>query len=133
MKQREVDLFLTPTELASVLNVSVQGLYKQLKELDIQTRNTKGKHKIYPQEMRRFVELKGLSIPQEIIALHIVKGGVGKTTLVHSLAARSSVYGFRTLMVDLDQQANLTTSFGVYSESKKDPTLLDVLEGSLNG
>ena len=130
MKTIDLDLFVTPIELASLLKISVQALYKQLKDNNISTRNGNGRHKIYPGEMRRFLEIKKLFIPKSIIALHIVKGGVGKTTLVHALASRASAYGFKTLMVDLDQQANLTTSFGIYTQPKKDPTILDVIGGS---
>lgn len=127
MKAINIDLFITPSELASLLKLSVQALYKQLKENNIDTKNAQGRHKIYPLEMRQFLNLKNLFIPKSVVAVHIVKGGVGKTTLVHALAARASAYGFKTLMVDLDQQANLTTSFGIYAQPKKDLTILDVV------
>lgn len=39
------------------------------------------------------------------------KGGVGKTTLVYHLAHMFSLLGVRTLAVDLDPQANLTSAF----------------------
>ncbi|MFQ5671510.1 MAG: ParA family protein [Nitrospinales bacterium] len=39
------------------------------------------------------------------------KGGVGKTTLVYHLAHMFSRMDFRTLAVDLDPQANLTSAF----------------------
>ena len=40
------------------------------------------------------------------------KGGVGKTTTVFTLAAAMADLGRRVLAVDLDAQANLTSSFG---------------------
>ena len=40
------------------------------------------------------------------------KGGVGKTTTVFTLAAAFAELGRRVLAVDLDAQANLTSSFG---------------------
>ncbi len=46
-----------------------------------------------------------------IIALTNHKGGVGKTTSVASISASLASKGYRTLMVDLDTQANLTGSF----------------------
>lgn len=134
MKTTDLDIFLTPSELAPLLKLTIQGLYKQLREADVETKlERNGRHRIYPREMRKFVDAKGYEIPKGVIALHIVKGGVGKTTLAHGLASRASAYGFKTLMVDLDQQANLSTSFGVFSRPKEDPTLLDVTTGSLNG
>ncbi len=54
-----------------------------------------------------------------VTAIAAQKGGTGKTALAGSLASQWAYAGFRTLVVDLDQQANLTFAFGV------DPTLLD--------
>ena len=45
-----------------------------------------------------------------IIAVAIHKGGQGKTTTVASLGSILSQKGYRVLVVDLDAQANLTTS-----------------------
>lgn len=134
METTPLDLYITPGEAANLFGITVQGLHKQLKENGIQTKVSKnGRHMIYPTEMRKLLEVKNLTIPSAVIALHIVKGGVGKTTLVHGLASRASAYGFRTLMIDLDQQSNLTTSFGVYSTPKEDPTLMDVTTGNFKG
>lgn len=46
-----------------------------------------------------------------IIAIANHKGGVGKTTSVGSIGSILSSMGKRTLLIDLDAQANLTTSF----------------------
>jgi chromosome partitioning protein len=54
-----------------------------------------------------------------VTAVAAQKGGTGKTALVGSLASQWAYAGFRTLMIDLDQQANLTFAFAV------DPALLD--------
>lgn len=49
----------------------------------------------------------------KIIAFINQKGGVGKTTTTASVAAALANMGHRTLVIDLDGQCNLTTSFGV--------------------
>lgn len=47
------------------------------------------------------------------IAVVIHKGGVGKTTTAKNIAAALAMRGKRTLLVDLDEQANATKGLGV--------------------
>lgn len=61
-----------------------------------------------------------------IISIYNQKGGVGKTTTAHTLAAGLSKRGFSVLAVDLDGQANLTNIFGVGST---DNTAFELLTG----
>lgn len=60
----------------------------------------------------------------KIIAIACHKGGVGKTTTVSSLGGLLSLRGgCRTLLVDLDPQRNLTTTF---TDGEFDRTIFDV-------
>lgn len=61
-----------------------------------------------------------------VTAIAAQKGGTGKTALAGSLAAQWGYAGYRTLLIDLDQQANLTYAFGV-DPTRLDATVVDVL------
>ena len=66
-------------------------------------------------------------MPQAVVtAIAAQKGGTGKTALAGSLAAQWGYARYRTLLVDLDQQANLTYAFGV-DPTRLDATVVDVL------
>ena len=60
-----------------------------------------------------------------IIAIGNRKGGVAKTTTVSSLAGYFANQGFRVLAVDLDTQANLTTTF---LKDIPDDTVTDIFD-----
>jgi len=63
-----------------------------------------------------------------VLAVANQKGGVAKTTTVHSLGAALAQLGERVLLVDLDPQACLTFSLGLDPEALA-PTLHDVFVG----
>ncbi len=76
------------------------------------------------EQAERCVELGGRGIPRRICIVN-QKGGVGKTTTAFTLAAALADIGRRVLAVDLDAQANLTTSFGF------DPDTIDLTSADL--
>ena len=55
----------------------------------------------------------------ETIAVMNQKGGCGKTTTVVNLATSLAAMGKAVLVVDMDPQANATTSFGINKTKKK--------------
>ncbi len=58
-----------------------------------------------------------LKLKKKLIAtIYAPKGGVGKTTIAANLASIYALMGLRTLIIDLDFQANLTLAFGYDSE-----------------
>ena len=64
-----------------------------------------------------------------IIAIANHKGGVGKTTTVANLGSILSKKGFHVLLVDLDAQANLTTSLAATFEGA---TVYEALTGKVD-
>jgi chromosome partitioning protein len=65
-------------------------------------------------------------MPGRVYALANQKGGVGKTTTTINLAACLAEAGERTLVVDLDPQANATSGLG---ERANGTSSLDLLDG----
>jgi chromosome partitioning protein len=59
------------------------------------------------------------------------KGGVGKTSIVCNLAAAAAATGRRTLVVDLDPQADTTRYLLGAAAAEVTPTLFDFFQGSL--
>lgn len=63
-----------------------------------------------------------------IISIANHKGGVGKTATAQNLGACLAIKGFKTLLIDLDAQANLSLSFGVQEAEK---SVYEALRGEM--
>jgi len=124
---------LTAIELADALGITPQALHKYCKQNSLEGSVNRRKYYLPPEMVRRLAELRGLPRKKGIFATHLVKGGVGKTTLTSAVATRASAYGHKVLMIDLDQQGNLGASIGYVAKLKQNPTLFDLYLGTFNG
>lgn len=120
-----IDPKITAAEIASYLHLTVQAIHKRIKVL--QLKEKKSQNRVYfGHEAAR--KILNQDYKQLKIAMSVVKGGVGKTTLTEALAIRACLYGLRVLCVDVDQQANLTKGFGMDQAAKECPVMIDLVE-----
>jgi chromosome partitioning protein len=113
---------MTSKDAADFLGISTRQVYKRLLDEDLpHTRIGSYVYFGYPSARQLF----RLGVKPKAISFQIVKGGTGKTSLACAVAVRANLYGLRVLCIDLDQQGNLTNSFGVDAESL--PVMVDIL------
>jgi chromosome partitioning protein len=121
-----VNARMTAVEAASFLGVTVQAVHKQLRSKDLPFEKSQNRVFFTHETSRR---LFPIDFRQKIIAIQIVKGGTGKTSLAQSIAIRANLYGARVLCIDLDQQGNLTQAFNINPEEL--PAMVDLITDDL--
>jgi len=117
------------SEISEHLEITRQGLHKKLKTLGIVPPKEGNTYYIDHATAKQLFQYE---FEPKVIAVQVVKGGVGKTTLTHSIAVNASLYGAKVLCIDLDQQSNLTLAFDKSSEAKESPVMIDILDGDAN-
>ncbi len=122
-----MDARITATEAAQLLGISVQAIHKKLKTQDLPFEKSQNRVFFGHSTARN---LFNFSFKPKTVAVEIVKGGVGKTTLVQSIAVRTSLFGGKVLCIELDQQGNLTQSFNVNPDEK--PVMVDIIKEKLD-
>jgi len=122
---------LNTSDIASILGgITLQAVHKALKTHEIQTEITNIRKKIIPAlSVRKLLNARGFCYPKLNISFQIVKGGVGKTSLSYALGLRASHYGAKILLVDLDQQGNLTRSLNV--QARENHVWLNVIRDKI--
>ncbi|HEY2566753.1 MAG TPA: AAA family ATPase [Candidatus Aquirickettsiella sp.] len=124
-----IDAKITAAEVASYLNITVQAVYKRIKANGLKEKQA-GSRIYFGHETARKIICP--NVRQLKVALAVVKGGVGKTTLAEALAIRSALYGLRVLCIDVDQQANLTKGLGMDNLAKECPVMIDLVEKKMD-
>ena len=127
-------------EVSELLGVSTKTLQRGQKsgELPVGERAPGNRLLFSLDEIHAIQDKLGLSPARDpaidkpvVLAVANFKGGVGKTSTAIHLGQYFALRGYRTLMVDLDAQASLTTLFGILPDTEVDTatTALPYFEG----
>ncbi len=127
------DYFLTAQELGEVLGVTAQAVHKFCRENGIEKKGTNKSDRIYPAQVREITDMRQIPRVKKKVAIHTVKGGAGKTTIAHGVGTRASSYGFKTLLIDLDKQANLTMSLALHPKKDDFCNFMDLYTAERDG
>tara|TARA_B100000586_G_scaffold17630_1_gene11775 strand:+ start:410 stop:1330 length:921 start_codon:yes stop_codon:yes gene_type:complete len=112
------------TDIADFFNISVQAVHQKIKKNNLDCKRIQNKLYLSHSDSKKIINFE---FNKKIFAFQIVKGGVGKTTLLHSIATKISLLGAKTLLIDLDQQANLTQACNI--DSRDLPVMINVING----
>ena len=116
------DARITAVDAAQLKKVTTKAIHKELRAKGL--KSFKSNNRVYfgHETARNIFNPK---LKKSIISFQIVKGGTGKTSIAHSFAIRSSLYGAKVLCIDLDQQGNLSQAFGVNCNDT--PVMVDII------
>jgi chromosome partitioning protein len=126
MIQENINAKMTAAEAANFLGMTLQYVHKHLKLKNLISYKSQNRV-FFGYETSK--QLFNIRFTPKIISFQIVKGGTGKTSLAHSFAVRSNLYGARVLCIDLDQQGNLSQAFNI--NPKDTPVMIDILKDNL--
>lgn len=114
-------------EVALLLNTSVQNIHKKIKDKKLPIK--KSQNRVYFGHAAA-KEIFDFNIEPKVFSFQLVKGGVGKTAISFNFAVRSALIGAKVAIIELDQQSNLTRTFGV--DHSETPVMIDIVKERLN-
>ncbi len=124
------DFFITLTDLAYFMKITPSELSKKMKASKKDLVMVHRRACVKPLDVREILEKEGVKYQHRVISFQMLKGGVAKTTSALNFAIRANMYGARVLVVDLDQQANISFALGV--EDPDLPVWVDVVEDKVS-
>jgi chromosome partitioning protein len=131
----------TLTEVAELVELPRKTLEYAIQTKDLPKGESNGRKRFFSlkdiEAFRRHagtLPWRGPGTRPAIITVANFKGGVGKTSAAIHLAQYFALRGYRTLAVDLDAQASLTTLFGMLPDSDipDEATSLPYFSGDTN-
>jgi chromosome partitioning protein len=114
----------TLTEVAELVPMARKTLEYAIQTKDLPKGDALGRKRLFTlkdvEDFRRYagtLPWRGPGTRQAVVTVANFKGGVGKTSAAIHLAQYFALKGYRTLALDLDPQASLTTLFGLLPDS----------------
>lgn len=120
--------WLSVADLKELLKISDEEFKSLTHALGLKPLLYQGRAYLSPENVRKVLLDQGYGYfePAKVFSFQMLKGGVAKTTSCYNFAIRAHMYGARVLLIDLDQQANLSFAFGI--DDLAAPVFVDVLE-----
>jgi chromosome partitioning protein len=131
----------TLTEVAELVPLARKTLEYAIQTKDLPKGESDGRKRLFSlrdvEEFRRYagsLPWRGPKTKPAIITVANFKGGVGKTSTTVHLLQYFARRGYRTLGIDLDPQASLTTLFGLLADTDvpNEATALPYFNGDVN-
>jgi len=110
------------SEASEALGMTAQALHNQIKRKNLE--HGKSRNRVYFGHQTA-KSLLSLSFSPQVLCFQIVKGGTGKTSMCLAVGVRASLYGAKTLLIDLDQQGNLTKACRV--DTHDNPIMIELI------
>lgn len=121
-------------KVQSLLGITKPTLLKKVETYSLQPDKTVSGENIFRWQhiikLNQILKFGNSALGTKVFSICQNKGGVGKTTSVINLATALSYIG-KTLIIDLDSQANLSQSFDIYL-TNNDKSVVDILENPDN-
>lgn len=118
-----MDPKMTISEAAAYLKITPQAIHKRIKSKELPI-SIKQNRFYFGYETARY--LFDIPFSKKSRAIQHVKGGVGKTQTTRDVGICSTLYGSKTILIDLDPQGDLTrTGFKFNAQGK--PIILDII------
>lgn len=115
------------SEASEAFGLTAQALHNQIKRKNLDF--GKSRNRVYFGH-KTAKDLLNLAFSPQIVCFQIVKGGTGKTSMCLALGVRASLYGAKTLLIDLDQQGNLSKACRVGTHNT--PIMIELINQDIS-
>lgn len=118
---------MTAADASVFLNQTVQNVHRLLKTKQLDWNKSANRVFFNHTTAQRLFNLK-FPTSTKVVAVQIVKGGPGKTSITKNIGIRASLYGAKVLLIDLDQQGNLSND--LINSAESTPVMIDLITDS---